>query len=127
VRDRLRDRLRRPGDGSRVVYFYNWSQQRLFAEVLRMRCWERMTPRKRRALRRFLAADTSVRGLAWLLARRLRRLWGRNETMDIERFYAKALLRQRAVSLATLGRRRPGRWLRRDASIPPAPVEEGFR
>ncbi len=125
VRERLRERLRNPGDGSRIVYFYNWTQQQLFAEVLRTRCWERMDPAKRRALNRFLSADTSALGLLWLIGRRLRRLWGHNETMDIERFYAKALLRMRLVSVRTLGRRRPPRRLRRDASIPPAPAAEG--
>jgi Glycosyl transferase family 2 len=127
VRERLRERLRRPGDGSRIVYYYNWSQQLLFAEVLRMRCGELMTAPKRRALRRFLSADTSASGLVWLLARRLRRLWGRNETMDIERFYAKALLRKRLVSLRTLGCRRPPRRFPRDAAIPPAPSHEDGR
>jgi len=124
VRERLRDRLKKPGDGSRIVYFYNWSQQQLFAEVLKLRCADRMTPPKRRALERFLSVDTSMRGLAWLLGRRLRRLWGRNETLDIERYFGKALLRRRAVSLGALGRRRPSRWLPRDQSIPPSPIQE---
>ena len=125
VRERLRERLRNPGDGSRIVYFYNLSQQLLFAEILRMRCGEAMSAQKRRALGRFASVDASMRSLTWLLARRLRRLWGRNETMDIERFYAKALLRKRLVSLWTRGRRRPPRLLNRDARIPPAPTYEG--
>jgi glycosyltransferase involved in cell wall biosynthesis len=124
VRERLRDRLKKPGDGSRIVYFYSWSQLQLFAEVLRLRCSDRMAPAKRRAVTRFLSVDTSTRGLAWLLGRRLRRLWGRNETLDIERYFGKALLRRRAVSLGALGRSRPSRWLPRDQSIPPSPVKE---
>ena len=124
VRERLRERLRKPGDGSRIVYFYVWSQQQLFARVLRMRCGERMTASKRRALDRFLSVDTSLGGLAWLLGRRLRRLWGRNETLDIERYFGKALLRRRAVHLGAIGRRRPSRWLPRDERIPPTPLRE---
>jgi glycosyltransferase involved in cell wall biosynthesis len=124
VRKRLLERLRNPGPGSRIAYYYRWYQQLLFAEVLRLRCWERMSPAKRRTLRRLLSADTGVAGLAWLLGRRTRRLWGHDETLDRELLYAYALLRRRAVSLYTVGRRRPGRWLPRDASIPPSPIHE---
>jgi glycosyltransferase involved in cell wall biosynthesis len=125
VRRHLVDRLRNPGVGARVAYYYDWYQQLLFAEVLRIRCWERMTASKRRTLRRLLGADDGVVGVSWLLARRLRRLWGHDETLDRELFYAYALIRRRAVSAWTLGRRRPGRWLSRDASIPPPPTTEG--
>jgi glycosyltransferase involved in cell wall biosynthesis len=118
IRQHLIERLRRPTGGSRAVYYFDWHQQLLFCEVLRLRCWERMTPRKRRTLARLLGADSGVAGIAWLLARRARRLWGHNETLDRELFYAYALLRRRAVSLRTAGRRRPSRVLPRDASIP---------
>jgi glycosyltransferase involved in cell wall biosynthesis len=124
IRRHLMERLRNPGDGSRIAYYYNWYQQLLFAEVLRLRCWQRMVPAKRRTLRRLLSADEGVVGLAWLLGRRARRLLGQDETLDRELLYAYALLRRRAVSLYTLGRRRPGRWLPRDASIPPMPTRE---
>jgi glycosyltransferase involved in cell wall biosynthesis len=125
IRQHVMERLRKPGTGSRVVYYYNWHQQLLFAEVLRLRCWDRMTAPKRRTLRRLLNADSGVLGLSWLLGRRVRRLWGRNETLDRELFYAYALVRRRAVSILNLGRRRPGRWLPRDASIPPTPDRGG--
>jgi glycosyltransferase involved in cell wall biosynthesis len=124
IRRHLMERLRNPGDGSRIAYYYNWYQQLLFAEVLRLRCWQRMAPAKRRTLGRLLSADDGVVGLAWLLGRRARRLLGKDETLDRELLYAYALLRRRAVSLYTLGRRRPGRWLSRDASIPPMPTRE---
>ena len=124
IRRHLIERLRNPGDGSRIAYYYNWYQQLLFAEVLRLRCWQRMEAAKRRTLRRLLSADDGVAGLAWLLGRRARRLLGHDETLDRELLYAYALLRRRAVSLYTLGRRRPGRWLPRDASIPPMPTRE---
>jgi glycosyltransferase involved in cell wall biosynthesis len=119
IRRHLIERLRNPTGGSRAVYYYDWHQQLLFCEVLRLRCWDRMTPAKRRTLRRLLDADGGIGGLAWLLGRRARRLWGHNETLDRELFYAYALLRRRAVSLWTAGRKRPNRVLPRDASIPP--------
>ena len=119
IRRHLIERLRKPTGGSRAVYYYDWHQQLLFCEVLRLRCWERMTPGKRRTLMRLRSADSGFAGLAWLLGRRARRLWGNNETLDRELFYSYALLRRRAVSLYTAGRRRPNRVLPRDASIPP--------
>ena len=125
VRQHLLERLRNPGTGSRIAYYYKWYQQLLFAEVLRQRCLERMAPAKRRTLGRLLSADRGVVGISWLLARRLRRLWGHDETLDRELLYAYALLRRRAVSAWTLGRGRPGRWLSRDASIPPPPTSKG--
>jgi hypothetical protein len=71
-------------------------------------------------VRRLLRADDGVAGIAWMLSRRARRLWGNNETLDRELFYSYALLRRRAVSLYTAGRRRPGRVLPRDNAIPAA-------
>jgi glycosyltransferase involved in cell wall biosynthesis len=119
IRRHLIERLRNPTGGSRAVYYYDWHQQLLFCEVLRLRCWKRMTPRKRRILARLMAADSGMGGLAWMLGRRARRLWGYNETLDRELFYSYALLRRRAVSLYTAGRRRPSRVLPRDVAIPP--------
>ncbi len=124
VRAHLMERLRNPTGGSRVVYYYDWYQQLLLAEVLRLRCGPRMAPAKRRTLRRLLSADDRITSLAWLLGRRTRRLWGHDETLDRELFYGHALLRRRAVSMWTAGRRRPNRVLPRDIAIPPDPQRE---
>ena len=124
VRAHLMERLRNPTGGSRVVYYYDWYQQLLLAEVLRLRCGPRMAPAKRRTLRRLLSADDEITSLAWLLGRRARRLWGHDETLDRELFYGHALLRRRAVSMWTAGRRRPNRVLPRDIAIPRDPQRE---
>lgn len=118
ARVHLIERLGKPGKGSRIAYYYNWQQQRLTAEVLRMRCWDRMPRTKRRTLTRLLTADDRLSGVAWLLARRARRLWGHDETLDRELLYAYALGRRRAVSMWTAGRREPNRILPRDQSVP---------
>jgi glycosyltransferase involved in cell wall biosynthesis len=118
ARVHLIERLGKPGKGSRIAYYYNWQQQRLSAEVLRMRCWDRMSRSKRRTLARLLSADRRITGLIWLLGRRARRLWGHDETLDRELLYAYALGRRRAVSLWTAGRRQPNRFLPRDQSVP---------
>jgi glycosyltransferase involved in cell wall biosynthesis len=119
IRRHLVERLRNPTGAARAVYYYNWYQHLLFCEVLRLRCWDRMTSQKRRILARLRGADNGIGGLAWMLGRRTRRLWGKNETLDRELFYSYALLRRRAISLWTAGRRRPSGVLPRDASIPP--------
>jgi glycosyltransferase involved in cell wall biosynthesis len=118
IRRHLMERLRNPTGGSRAVYYFDWHQQLLFCEVLRLRAWHRMEPAKRRTLRRLLSADSGVGGIAWLLGRRARRLWGHDETLDRELFYGHALLRRRAVSLWTAGRERPNRFLPRDEAVP---------
>ena len=56
VRRHLMERLRNPTGGSRAVYYYDWQQQLLFARVLRLRCWDAMTPAKRRTLDRLLVS-----------------------------------------------------------------------
>jgi glycosyltransferase involved in cell wall biosynthesis len=121
IRRHLIERLRNPTGGSRAVYYYEWHQQLVFWEVLRLRCWDRMSGEKRRVLRRLLSADRRMGGLAWLLGRRARRLWGHDETLDRELFYGHALVRRRAVSAWTLGGRRPNAILPRDQSVPPPP------
>jgi glycosyltransferase involved in cell wall biosynthesis len=124
VRRHLLDRLRNPTGGSRTVYYYDWQQQQLFGRVLRLRCAPRMEPAKLRTLERLLSADDRLTGLAWLLGRRARRLWGNDETLDRELFYGYALVRRRAVSAWTAGRRRPNQLLSRDMAIPPNPQRE---
>jgi hypothetical protein len=123
VRRHLMERLRNPTGGSRTVYYYDWQQQQLFGRVLRLRCGTRMTREKRRTLDRLLSADDRLIALAWLLGRRTRRLWGNDETLDRELFYGYALVRRRAVSAWTAGRRRPNRFLPRDAAIPPGQAQ----
>lgn len=119
----LWDRLRNPGDAARVAYYFKWHQHLHFAEVLRLRCWDAMSGSKRRTLRRLLNADQGFVGVPWLLARRARRLWGREETLDRELAYAYALTRRRAMSAVNFGRTRPPRVLSRDASVPPPPPD----
>ena len=91
--------------------------------MLQLRYWDRIPGAKRRALARLQTADRRLSGLAWLLGRRARRLWGHDETLDRELLYAYALGRRRAVSVWTVGRRRPNRVLPRDQSVPAAPED----
>lgn len=123
ARVHLLERLGKRGKDPRMAYYCSWQQQRLTAEVLRIRCWGRMTAAKRRTLARLLTADQRLTGLAWLLGRRARRLWGHDETLDRELLYAYALGRRRAVSIWTFGQRHPNRLLPCDQSVPSVPSE----
>jgi glycosyltransferase involved in cell wall biosynthesis len=122
----LRERMSRRGKRASAIYHHDWLQLLVFCEVLRLRCWERMTEPKRRDLRRLLAADRRLAGIAWLLGRRARRLLGHNETLDRELFFAYGIAGGRAPELLACGRRRPGP-LAPDAEVPPPPEVPGLR
>jgi glycosyltransferase involved in cell wall biosynthesis len=101
----------------RTRYFVDVSRLMQVATVLRMRCGDRMTARKRRAVDRFLRADSSAAALGALWARGARELVGRPETLGAEWMLTYALLWRRMTS--AVARDRPVRTLRLDA-IPPA-------
>jgi glycosyltransferase involved in cell wall biosynthesis len=101
----------------RLHYFVDVCRLQQFAAILLLRCEDRMAPRKRRALRRFLAADGSLLPVARLAARGLRELVGRPETLGAEWMLAWALIWRRL--LAASARPLPQRRLRLDAVPPP--------
>ena len=104
----LRERLAGTGKRASAIYYHDWLQLLAFCEVLRLRCWPRMTEPKRRALRLILSADRRTAGLGWLLGRRARRLFGHSETLDRELYFGYAIAGGRLPELLALGRRRPG-------------------
>jgi len=112
----------------RAAYFHGYLPCVVQAETLLLRC-PRMDERKRRALRRFISSERSPLWAAWLAARPLRALTGRNETLGSELqlalgiawcwvaaasgALARRLGRARAVSapgLASFEQRRLRRW-----------------
>lgn len=99
-------------------YFHGVCGGVLFARVLEMRTMDVLTPRKRRAVRLFAAIDRSAVGLAWLAARRLRRLGGRDQTLGAERLLAQGLAWRRLLALLTWRRQAPPPKLRKDATLP---------
>ena len=122
----LRERLGGTGKRAAAIYYHDWLQLLVFCEVLRLRCWPRMTEPKRRALRLLLSADSRLAGLGWLLGRRARRLLGHSETLDRELYFGYAIAGGRAPELLALGRRRPGPFAP-DSEIPPPPEAPGLR
>jgi hypothetical protein len=61
------------------------------AQALLARCGARLEPGKRRALRRFVAAQRSPLAFAWLALRPLRMLVGRNDTLGSETELAQGI------------------------------------
>lgn len=105
------------GDG-RGGYFFANQRLATLAEALLARCPQATRP-KRRALRRFAAADARpVRSSTWLGARSLRALGSRNETLGGERLLIQGIAWRWALSLRARGVERPAGWIY-DASMPP--------
>jgi glycosyltransferase involved in cell wall biosynthesis len=120
LRDRFGSLRRDPRERVRLWrmhYFVDVARLLQFATVLRIRCGDRMSPAKRRALDRFLHTDRSPLALAALWARGAREFVGRPETLGAEWMLAHAFTWRRALSATT--RDRPRRPLRLDAVPPP--------
>jgi glycosyltransferase involved in cell wall biosynthesis len=114
LRRPLRDRVRR----WRLTYFVDACRLLQFAMVLQMRCGDRMAPRKRRALERFVRADRSPLGLGRFAARAGRELVGRPETLGAELGLMFAFTWRHLVRAGARGAERPRRRLRIDSRPP---------
>ena len=113
TRPRRAARLR----GGRGAYFRGYLARGVLARVLVARCGARLTPRKRRALERFGAAERSPLAFAWLAVRPLRVVVGRTETLGSESELLPGIVWRRLLPVLALGARRPGRRPL-DASMP---------
>jgi glycosyltransferase involved in cell wall biosynthesis len=103
--------------GGRGAYFLGYLAREVQAQALLARCADRLSASKRRALERYIAADHSPVAFAWLAARSLRVLVGRNETLASERELVHGIAWRWLVPLLAHGARRPGRRPL-DASVP---------
>ena len=85
------------GERMEALYSGSWMQMQAFARALLERGGQRggVEPPKERALRRFLAADSSVAAAMRFGLRGLRPLVGRDETQGRERALAAAVIRHR--------------------------------
>jgi glycosyltransferase involved in cell wall biosynthesis len=102
----------------RAAYFYGYLAREVQAQTLLVRCGERLSARKRRALRRFIASARSPAAFAWLAGRPLRSLAGRTETLASEVELVKGILWRWLIGLSLRREAQPGRMLY-DASFPP--------
>jgi glycosyltransferase involved in cell wall biosynthesis len=95
--------------GGRGAYFLGYLAREVQAETLLVRCVDRLTAPKRRALERYVRAQRSPVAFAWLATRPLRALAGRNETLGSERELVHGIVWRWVVALLARGARRPGR------------------
>ena len=123
VREIVRRLRRRRGlpqiVASRTGYFFDLMRLQLVAQVLLMRCGQRMRRRDRRALRRLLRVERSPLSLAWLALRPARHLGGRSVTLGAERLMIQAVAWRHAMRALSAGRSRPRASSTYDASLPP--------
>ncbi len=68
----------------RAAYFLGYVPAKVRAQTALIRCENRLSPPKRRALERYLRAERSPVGLLWFALRPARALAGRNETLGSE-------------------------------------------
>lgn len=94
-------------------YFDVYLRLRGLAQIVLERCSDSMTPAKRRALTRFVGSDRSFTALVWLGLRPLRRIFGHDETLGMERVLFRGILYRH---LAAVRRRLPGRLSGRGAT-----------
>ena len=109
--------------GSRAAYFYALRRLQLLAQVLLMRCGDRLDPRSRRALDRLLRSERSATSSLWLAARPSRARLGRPETGGAEHILLQGVIWRHLQRILPLGRKRPppGQPIEapHDASLPP--------
>jgi glycosyltransferase involved in cell wall biosynthesis len=131
LRDRVRGArrpLRERAGLWRFSYFVDVCRLMQFATVLRMRCADRLTRPKRRALDRFLRADRSPLELGRLALGAARELLGRrSETLGAELGLCFALAWHRIVVTTAPAMRRPRFRLRIDARPPSRLVQRPGR
>lgn len=102
ARRRLRPRFPAiPGPRAwRELYFGRYLPLVQLARVLELRVGSRIAAHRRRALARVADAERSPAAAAWLAARSLRPLLGRDETLGRERVLLAAVLWRRSAALA---------------------------
>ncbi|MCB0859808.1 MAG: glycosyltransferase [Solirubrobacterales bacterium] len=105
--------------GWRSAYFNAYLRLSVLARVILARCGERLTGRKRRTLERYIGAERRPSGFLWLLTRPVRELFGRNETLGVERLLIQGILWRYVIFWRNRGLEKPVGSLY-DASLPPA-------
>lgn len=89
-------------------YFDVHLRLKALAELLISRCGDRVSKRDRRALERYINADRTLAGPLWMAIRPYRRLFGRNETLGVERILARAFLYRDVQALRSKAGRKLG-------------------
>jgi glycosyltransferase involved in cell wall biosynthesis len=110
----------------RAAYFFGYLPGKIRAQTLLLRCGDRLTPSKRRALQRYLTSDCSLISFGWFMLRPLRALAGRTETLGGEWELARGIVWRRLAQLPTTTGWWPERWAL-DTRLPDPPRFEQRR
>lgn len=105
--------------GWRSAYFNAYLRLSVLARVILARCEDRLSARQRRTLRRYVGAERRPVGFLWLLTRPVRELFGRNETLGVERLLVQGILWRYIIAWRNRGLEKPIGSVY-DASLPPA-------
>ena len=105
--------------GWRSAYFNAYLRLSVLARVILARCDGKLSGRQRRTLKRYVKAEKSPAGFLWLLFRPVRELFGRNETLGVERLLIQGILWRYIIFWRNRGLEKPVGSLY-DASLPPA-------
>ncbi|MGK2955042.1 MAG: rhamnosyltransferase WsaF family glycosyltransferase [Solirubrobacterales bacterium] len=87
------------------AYFDVFLRLKGLAQIVLERCKADMPTKKRKALTRFTTSDRKISGMLWLALRPLRRLFGHNETLGMERVLVRGILYRHLMAIR---RRLPG-------------------
>jgi hypothetical protein len=110
----------------RSAYFLGYVPGQVRASTLLLRCGDVLTPRKCRALQRYLAVERSPLSFAWFTARPVRMLIGRTETLGTEWELVPGVLWRWLAGFVARLPWWPERWLL-DARFPDPPHFEQKR
>jgi len=105
--------------GWRSAYFNAYLRLSVLAQVILARCGEQLGRRQRRTLKRYVGAERNAVGFLWLAVRPLRELFGRNETLGVERLLVQGILWRYIILWRNRGLEKPAGSVY-DASLPPA-------
>jgi glycosyltransferase involved in cell wall biosynthesis len=97
--ERARTRLRDTLTKWRAAYFHGYLAREVQVQALLARAGDKISAPKRRVLERFDAAERSPLAWAWLAARPLRAVGGRNETLGSELELAEGILWSRLARI----------------------------
>jgi glycosyltransferase involved in cell wall biosynthesis len=120
---RLRKRVRLRFAHLRAVYYRETLRLQQLAVILLMRCGDRMSPAKRKVVRRVAAVDRSIAGLFWLVFRRVRR--SRDETLGVGPHLAGSIVWARTLDLRTRVRDRLSEIFGRQKPVADVPNVHG--
>lgn len=86
----------------RAIYFSELARTQITAQIIEMRCGERLEKEKRKILRRIARLDDSLLSQIWLIWRILKNTGRTSETIGVEKYLLKAVIWKKYITLKSL-------------------------